>query len=213
MIWMFHYSKKALVHWVELPLMTQKVTVSIYTHKMCLFSDFCSDTADMRSQEEEEEKEDSFYGENGIQCVEDGIDLCRFTHTHTQTYTHKHTHKHTQTHSYTQTHTHKLLSLKGVKPSNRSLKHVRTWKNVPTKTERAEHAHRDMTHFLLSLSNSVHWLEVKGQGHVTPPLWVCSLGLFEGISSSFDQLWPGVITCQRSKVTVTLYKSGKYIYI
>lgn len=52
-------------------------------NKMCVtFSDVCSDVADVKSQEEAEEREDSSISENGMQCAEGVTDPCICTHTH-----------------------------------------------------------------------------------------------------------------------------------
>lgn len=51
------------------------------------FSDVCSDVADVKPQEEEEEREDSSFSENGMQCAEGVTDPRTCTpHTHTHTY-------------------------------------------------------------------------------------------------------------------------------
>lgn len=41
---------------------------------MSLFSEVCSDVADVKPQEEEEEREDNSFSENGMQCAEGATD-------------------------------------------------------------------------------------------------------------------------------------------
>lgn len=55
----------------------------LLTHTQCVtFSDVCTDVADVKSQEEEEEREDNSFSENGMNCAEGVTDPRTCTHTH-----------------------------------------------------------------------------------------------------------------------------------
>lgn len=56
----------------------------LFSHVPCVtFAEVCTGVADVKSQEEEDEREDNSFSENGMHCAEGVTDPRTRTHTHT----------------------------------------------------------------------------------------------------------------------------------